>query len=145
MGPNGRPLRLLPWSSPDGKPCYVVGDGTGPISLIADRVESVQLEAASELLAHADDLLADEKATVDQLRYLATCMAEALRNVHRIAESRGARLPVPDVDDPEDEDNEGGLEYLDDPAENSNPGSTSEFAATTSPGHGPPLATRARA
>jgi hypothetical protein len=39
-----------------------------------------------------DDLLADRRATPDQLRYVVARMAESLRDVHRIARSRGARL-----------------------------------------------------
>ncbi|MFJ3974704.1 hypothetical protein [Streptomyces sp. NPDC090021] len=94
--------RLLPWASPDGKPCYLMGDGSGYLSRVADNVESVQLGMAVELLDHADDMLSDCRATSAQLHYLAARMAEALRDVHRIARSRGARLPVPvhDGDEP---------------------------------------------
>ncbi|MEK8143331.1 hypothetical protein NKH18_17890 [Streptomyces sp. M10(2022)] len=84
--------RLLPWSSSDGKPCYVLGDGTGYVSRVADNVESVQLGMAVELLDHAADMLDDRQVTSAQLRYVVARMAEALRDVHRIAESRGARL-----------------------------------------------------
>ncbi|MEU0838033.1 hypothetical protein ABZ370_00975 [Streptomyces sp. NPDC005962] len=84
--------RLLPWSTAEGKPCYVIGDGTGYVSRVADNVECVQLGMASELLDHAADMLGDGKATPVQLRYLAARLAEALRDAHRIAESRGARL-----------------------------------------------------
>ncbi|MFF3334730.1 hypothetical protein ACFYWX_35210 [Streptomyces sp. NPDC002888] len=101
-------MRLLPWASPEGKPCYLVGDGTGRLSRLADTVESVQLGMASELLGHAADMLADPKATSAQLRFLAARMAEALRDVHRIAESRGARLPAPDHDDPDGRDDSDG-------------------------------------
>ncbi|AXE82796.1 hypothetical protein [Streptomyces atratus] len=88
----GASARLLPWSSPEGKPCYVIGDGTGYISRVADNVESVQLAMAAELLDHADDMLDDRQVTSAQLRYVVARMAEALRDVHRIAQSRGARL-----------------------------------------------------
>jgi hypothetical protein len=44
------------------------------------------------LLGHVDDLLADERATAAQLRFTLARMREALTDVHRIAESRGARL-----------------------------------------------------
>jgi hypothetical protein len=92
--------RLLPWSSPEGKPCYLFGDGTGYVSRVADNVESVQLGMAAELLDHAADMLADRQVTSVQLRFLAARMAEALCDVHRIAESRGARLPAPAYDGP---------------------------------------------
>lgn len=58
---------------------------------------------ADGLLGHAVDLLGDTGATAPQLRHLAVCLAEALHDVHRIARSRGARLPVPHGDE-EDRD-----------------------------------------
>ncbi|MFC5675698.1 hypothetical protein [Streptomyces incanus] len=97
-------MRLLPWASPEGKPCYLIGDGTGRLSRLADTVESVQLGMADELLGHVADMLADRKATSVQLRFLASRMAEALRDVHRIAESRGARLSAPEYDDSDETD-----------------------------------------
>ncbi|WP_422960936.1 hypothetical protein [Streptomyces spinosirectus] len=93
--------RLLPWSNADGKPCYLVTDpsGTGPLSRIADNVESVQLGMAADLLDHATDLLDDAKTTAPQLRFLAARLTESLYDVHRIARSRGARLSVPEDDE----------------------------------------------
>ncbi|MFJ8854611.1 hypothetical protein [Streptomyces sp. NPDC102437] len=89
----GASARLLPWVGPDGKPCYVIGDGTGRVSRMADNIESMQLGMAVELLDHADDMLDDDRdVTSVQLRYLLACMVEALRDVHRIARSRGDRL-----------------------------------------------------
>lgn len=89
--------RLLPWSTLDGNPCYLVTDdtGTGRLSRLADDIETVQLGMADDLLGHAVDLLGDTKVTAPQLRYLAARLTEALHDVHRIARSRGARLPVP--------------------------------------------------
>jgi hypothetical protein len=84
--------RLLPWTTPEGNPAYVVGDGTGHVSRIADDMERVQLAMAVELLGHAGDLLADKGSTTVQLRYLLARMSESLTAVHRIAESRGARV-----------------------------------------------------
>jgi hypothetical protein len=86
--------RLLPWAGPDGKRCYLLTDGTGYLSRMADEIETVQLDMAADLLGHAADMLADRRATSAQLRYLLARMCEALTDVHRIAESRGARLPV---------------------------------------------------
>ncbi|MFI2366986.1 hypothetical protein [Streptomyces sp. NPDC018833] len=85
-------VRLLPWGGPEGKPCYLLGDGNGYVSRVADNVESVQLGMATDLLDHVDDLLRDRQATPEQLRYVVARMAESLRDVHRIARSRGARL-----------------------------------------------------
>ncbi|MGX1756322.1 hypothetical protein ACWIG5_05295 [Streptomyces lydicus] len=96
--------RLLPWSSPDGKPCYLVGDGTGHVSRVADTIERVQLGMADEILGHADDMLAGHRVADRELRFLARGLTDALRDVRRIAESRGARLPVPDQGLDEGED-----------------------------------------
>ncbi|MFJ9183757.1 hypothetical protein ACIRQO_11875 [Streptomyces anulatus] len=85
-------MRLLPWSGTGGKPCYVVGDGTGYVSRKADEVESIQLDMADELLGHAADLLADDEATGPQVRFLAGRLTESLHQVVRVAESRGSRL-----------------------------------------------------
>ncbi|MFF9685796.1 hypothetical protein [Streptomyces sp. NPDC014623] len=85
-------VRLLPWAGLDDKPCYVLGDGSGYVSRVADDVESIQLGMAVELLDHAADMLDDRQVSAAQLRYVVARMAEALRDVLRIAESRGARL-----------------------------------------------------
>lgn len=84
--------RLLPWTGMDGKRCILVTDGTGSLSRLADTIEHVQMEMALGLLDHVADLLADERATAAQLRFALARMREALTDVHRIAESRGARL-----------------------------------------------------
>ncbi|MER6028302.1 hypothetical protein [Streptomyces sp. NPDC001851] len=84
--------RLLPWTGADGKPCYLVSDGTGPVSRLADQIESVQLDMADGLLDHAAELLAEQRLTGEELRYLARRLSESLRDVKRVAESRGARL-----------------------------------------------------
>nr|WSY54759.1 hypothetical protein OG999_34570 [Streptomyces sp. NBC_00886] len=84
--------RLLPWATSDGNPCYVVGDGTGYVSRLADEAERVQLDMAGDLLAHAAVLLAERRATGGELRYLAACLSESLSDVKRVAESRGVRL-----------------------------------------------------
>ncbi|MYX08252.1 hypothetical protein GTW98_15820 [Streptomyces sp. SID8375] len=86
--------RLLPWVSPDGKTCVLLSDGSGEsgFSRVADRVEGVQLQMADALLDHAADMLGDDKATSPQLRFLGVQLSAALRDVRRVAESRGARL-----------------------------------------------------
>ncbi|WP_454382914.1 hypothetical protein [Streptomyces sp. JNUCC 63] len=93
--------RLLPWTGPEGKPCYLVTDGTGYLSRRADAIESVQLGMAGELLGQAAGMLADHRATSAQLRFLLARMHEALTDVRRIAESRDARLPAPAYDAPD--------------------------------------------
>ncbi|OIJ96742.1 hypothetical protein BIV25_17485 [Streptomyces sp. MUSC 14] len=104
MTSGGNGTRLLPWTGLGGKPCYLVTDGSGQMSRIADTVERVQLGMAHDLLGHASDLLADDGPTPAQLRFLLARMSEALIAVLRIAQSRGARLPVPVHDDPAEGD-----------------------------------------
>ncbi|MFG2532336.1 hypothetical protein [Streptomyces sp. NPDC048516] len=84
--------RLLPWTTPDGKTCIVVGDGAGVVSRIADDVEAVQLGMAEDLLGHAGEMLGDRKATFPELHYLARQLSSSLREVCRVAASRGVRL-----------------------------------------------------
>jgi hypothetical protein len=96
-------VRLLPWATGEGKPCYLLGGGTGYVSRVADNIESVQLGMAADLLDHAADLLIDHRTTPPQVRFLADRLAESLRDVHRVAESRGARLRRQDGAPPEAE------------------------------------------
>jgi hypothetical protein len=86
-------LRLLPWTTPDGKPCYLSsGDADSRMNRRADEIEALQLDMGTELLAHARALLGDRSAHAGELRYLAHRLTEALRDALRIAESRGDRL-----------------------------------------------------
>ncbi|MFC8147540.1 hypothetical protein ACFUKV_38235 [Streptomyces paradoxus] len=84
--------RLLPWTGADGRPCYLVGDGTGYVSRLADEIEDVQIDMADRLLGHAAELLAERRVTGEELHYLARRLSESLRDVKRVAESRGVRL-----------------------------------------------------
>ncbi|QLH23405.1 hypothetical protein [Streptomyces sp. Rer75] len=86
-------LRLLPWTTPDGKPCYLSSDDADSrMNRRADEVEALQLDMGTELLAHARALLGAHNAHAGELRYLAHRLTEALRDALRIAESRGDRL-----------------------------------------------------
>ncbi|MFB6847900.1 hypothetical protein ACFCXS_23995 [Streptomyces sp. NPDC056373] len=85
-GPR-RTLRLLPWTGPEAKSCFLITDGAGRLSRLADLAEATQLDMGARLLAHAEDLLPD--ATETQLRFLAERLTEALRDILRVAESRG--------------------------------------------------------
>lgn len=87
-------MRLLPWTGEDGRPSYVLGDGTGYVSRMADAVECVQLDMADDLLGHAADLLGEPDATGAELHFLASRLTESLTAVKRVAESRGSRLAV---------------------------------------------------
>ncbi|MFF0110832.1 hypothetical protein [Streptomyces hirsutus] len=86
-------LRLLPWTGPDGKPCFLsTDDRDSYLSRLADNTESVQLGMATELLDQALDTLADADTQPDDLRPLAKNLTGALRDILRVATSRGRRL-----------------------------------------------------
>ena len=59
------------------------------MSRLADIAEATQLGMGARLLAHADDMLPD--ATDTQLRFLTERLTEVLRDILRVAESRGRR------------------------------------------------------
>ncbi|MEU9773514.1 hypothetical protein [Streptomyces sp. NPDC047968] len=82
-------LRLLPWSGPEGKPCYLsTDDRHGYMSRLADNIESIQLGTAAELLDHATATLNDSHATPNDLRLLANELTSALADTLRVATSR---------------------------------------------------------
>ncbi|MFC1226843.1 hypothetical protein [Streptomyces sp. Sce081] len=86
-------LRLLPWTGPDGKPCFLSTDDSGGyMSRLADNIESVQLGTATELLDKAIDMLAATDTAPDDMRLLAKDLTGALRDTLRVATSRGHRL-----------------------------------------------------
>ncbi|QRX92658.1 MULTISPECIES: hypothetical protein [Streptomyces] len=94
--------RLLPWSSPEGKPCYLLaGDGTGYVSRMADRVEAEQLDSAALLIEEARQVLRERTWTPGEIHLLAADLTASLSNVRRVAVSRGARLPAPAEDFPD--------------------------------------------
>ncbi|MET7484291.1 hypothetical protein [Streptomyces sp. NPDC005538] len=98
--------RLLPWAGPEGKPCYLAGSSGGYLSRLADNMEAVQLGLAADLIKEAREILDGRKWTPGELHLLTVQLAEALTDVHRVAESRGARLPDPSWGDPEVIDDE---------------------------------------
>lgn len=92
-------LRLLPWATPDGRPCYLSTDSaTGVLSLIADDVEDAQIDTATDVLHGARAVLDDAKAGEHAVRFALRRTVESLGDTLRIADSRGARLPLPDDD-----------------------------------------------
>ncbi|MGW1376020.1 glycine-rich domain-containing protein [Streptomyces sp. NPDC002446] len=84
--------RLLPWQRPDGNPCFLVGDGVGFVSRLADEMEVVQLNLAGELIEEARRVLDARTWTPGEIHLLAVELTASLVNVRRVAESRGARL-----------------------------------------------------
>jgi len=100
-------VRLLPWAGPEGKPCYLAGDGSGGyLSRLADNLEAVQLGLAADLIKEARGVLDGRQWTPGELHLLAVQLTEALTDVRRVAESRGARLAEPVWDDPDGIDDE---------------------------------------
>ncbi len=95
--PAAEELRLLPWATPDGLPCYLSTDGEGYLARLANGIEEVQLTMGQELLDHTRGVLAPgERALTDaEYRWLACRLTEALSDALRVADSRGQRIPVP--------------------------------------------------
>ncbi|MFJ9817454.1 hypothetical protein ACIRU3_19730 [Streptomyces sp. NPDC101151] len=87
--------RSLPWTSPEGKPCYLSSDGRGYLSTLADSIETVQLSMGQQLLEYARDATAPYAKTLSatEYRWLACRLAEALRDALRGADSRGQCIP----------------------------------------------------
>ncbi|MFE9737159.1 hypothetical protein [Streptomyces sp. NPDC006477] len=86
-------LRLLPWSGPDGKPCYLSTDNdSSHLSRLADSTEAIQLGLADNFVTHALGVLDNEETDPDELRALAADLVGALRDTLRVATSRGQRL-----------------------------------------------------
>ncbi|WP_240965256.1 hypothetical protein [Streptomyces zingiberis] len=93
---SARSLRLLPWSSPDGKPCFLAAaDGGGYVSRRADEVEARQLADGLDVLLRARRVLEDPMSPQAEVRYAAIRLTECLADVLRVADSRGRRLPSP--------------------------------------------------
>ncbi|MER5581898.1 hypothetical protein ABT090_09625 [Streptomyces asoensis] len=86
-------LRLLPWSGPEGKPCYLSTDDKGGyMSRLADNIEAEQLDTAAMLVEHASNTLDDQGTDPDDLRRLTGELTGTLRDVLRVATSRGHLL-----------------------------------------------------
>ncbi|MEW9509563.1 sulfatase [Streptomyces bacillaris] len=89
-------LRLLPWRSPDGKPCYLSSSNPhSRFSRLADEVEEEQIECGNAVLEGAHEVLADEAAGEVALRFALRHALMSLRDVLLVAYSRGQRLPDP--------------------------------------------------
>ncbi|MFE5189416.1 hypothetical protein [Streptomyces sp. NPDC056628] len=88
-------LRLLPWSGPEGKPCYLSTDDKGGyMSRLADNIEADQLNTAAVLLERTSNTLDDQDADPEELRRLTAELTGTLRDVLRVATSRGHLLGV---------------------------------------------------
>ncbi|MFE3186841.1 hypothetical protein ACFXKR_39220 [Streptomyces violascens] len=91
----------MPWTSPEGKPCYLSTDGRGYLSTLADSIETVQLGMGQELLEYAREATTPGAPTLSatEYRWLACRLTEALADALRVANSRGQRLPVPEEEE----------------------------------------------
>jgi len=79
-------LRLLPWTTPNGHPCYLSTDGGGYLTTLADGTRAL---------------------TDVEYRWLACRLTEALSDALRVADSRGQRILDPtdtaETDGPEED------------------------------------------
>lgn len=86
-------LRLLPWTSDTGMPCYLSTDNPeSRMSRLADKVEAELLESARDVLGHAKDVLSGPTPRHRELAFTGVQLAAALEDTLRIAKSRGGRL-----------------------------------------------------
>ncbi|MEW2121340.1 hypothetical protein AB0945_40635 [Streptomyces sp. NPDC005474] len=91
---TGTQLRLLPWTTPAGDPCYLsTSDPNSRLSCMADELEAELLDSAEFVLEQTKPLLAGKGMGERELRFAGVRLAEALGDALRIAASRGARLP----------------------------------------------------
>ncbi|MFD9752240.1 hypothetical protein [[Kitasatospora] papulosa] len=72
----------------------------GYMSRLADNVEAVQLGSAAQLLEQAPETLDDHDAALEEMRRLAKELTGALRDVLRVATSRGHLLAVSEPCEP---------------------------------------------
>lgn len=86
-------FRLLPWSSPEGKPCFLSSASEGGyLSHLADLTEAAQLATAADVLEQGRKVLHDHMSPYAEVRYAGYRLAECLADALRVAESRGRRL-----------------------------------------------------
>jgi hypothetical protein len=74
----------------------ITHDQGGYVSRLADHIEAFQLGMATQLLEHPRQVLDDQTEDLEELHLLAAQLTSALRDVLRVATSRG-RGPVAPV------------------------------------------------
>ncbi|GAA2495965.1 hypothetical protein GCM10010393_30010 [Streptomyces gobitricini] len=77
-------MRELPAGS--GRRCYVIGDGDGPASRLADEMEAAQLGLARHLLDRAERAAGDPEPVDVDLLALVARLSRALGDALRMAE-----------------------------------------------------------
>ncbi|MFI5704063.1 hypothetical protein ACIA78_28965 [Streptomyces xanthochromogenes] len=96
-------MRLLPWTSVEGKRCYLSPDSTGSgLSRLADELEEAQTSSAEDVLTGGRAVLDNPGASIDELRFALARTREALSEVLLIAESRGYRVMPLETDTGDD-------------------------------------------
>ncbi|MEU3128398.1 hypothetical protein ABZ804_09480 [Streptomyces sp. NPDC047726] len=94
-------LRLLPWSGPEGKPCYLsTDDPDSYMSRLADSIEAIQLDTASELVEEASEAVDNQNTSLDEMRCLVKELTGALQDVYRVATSRSHLRATSDPREP---------------------------------------------
>ncbi|MEU7318029.1 hypothetical protein [Streptomyces sp. NPDC007083] len=86
-------LRLLPWTTDSGKPCYLNGNADSTMAMYADAVEENQLEHGHDALKRAVQVIDTAEGEDTEQTKALKVSAVALSNCLRVADSRGARLP----------------------------------------------------
>ncbi|MFF7327220.1 MULTISPECIES: hypothetical protein [Streptomyces] len=90
-------LRLLPWTGPGDKPCYLsTDDPDSYMSRLADHIEAFKLGTASALLEGAPEALDNQDTSLDEMRCLVQELTWALRDVYRVATCRRHLLAASD-------------------------------------------------
>ncbi|SES36657.1 hypothetical protein SAMN05421870_12033 [Streptomyces qinglanensis] len=86
-------LRLLPWVTESGNPCFLsADDGTGVLAQLADVVQDEQLCDADAVRKDGQEVLGDSAADAAALRQALEASNRALTDALRVADSRGDRL-----------------------------------------------------
>ncbi|MDX3383466.1 hypothetical protein PV682_18615 [Streptomyces niveiscabiei] len=87
-------LRLLPWTTLDGRPCYLSPDpsGKGHVTRLADEMEAMRMETAVEVLGHAKSVLDDPNSPLLEVRFAGKRLSECLRVAGAAARGGGRRL-----------------------------------------------------
>lgn len=80
-------LRELP-TPENGRSCYLVSDGEGALSRIADHVEEAMLDDARHIAAKARAMLQVSHSSAGELLVLVSRMHDSLVSVTRLAEIR---------------------------------------------------------
>ena len=91
-----RLMRLLPWTTPEGKPCFLHGAEQGFLWRMADETEGRQLAFGADVLSLGREVLDDPELEHDELNLLAGELINCLAIALRIAGSRGLLLAAKD-------------------------------------------------